>query len=150
MPWPASSRSSIDASPTAQQTKFPRDQRASSHSAFAQPSNGAAYEAQLISRFWDHYNPQQSVQTGCQCKWLQHTLGLPNPSPALRLALKALAMTRVGWINEDNTLVLNGRVLYSQALQAIQSNLHDERTMWQDETLATGNILAWYEVKDLP
>lgn len=59
-------------------------------------------------------------------------------------------MTRVGWINEDNTLVLNGRVLYSQALQAIQSNLHDERTMWQDETLATGNILAWYEVKDLP
>ena len=59
-------------------------------------------------------------------------------------------MTRIGWINQDNTLVLNGRVLYSQALQAIQRNLHDERTMWQDETLATGNILAWYEVKNLP
>lgn len=58
-------------------------------------------------------------------------------------------MTRLGWINRDNTLVLNGRVLYSEALQAIQRSLHDERIMWQDETLATGNILTWYEVKDL-
>ena len=57
-------------------------------------------------------------------------------------------MTRVGWIHRDNTLVLNGRLLYSQALQAIQRSLNDERTMWQDETLATGNVLAWYEVKN--
>ena len=111
-----------------------------------QLSNGAAYEAQLISTFWDHYIPQQSVQASCQCKWLQQALDLPNPSPALRLSLKALAMARIGWIHRDDMLVLNGRVLYSQALQAIQTALYDEHLMWQDETLATGNVLAWYEV----
>ncbi|KAF6240763.1 hypothetical protein HO173_001436 [Letharia columbiana] len=54
-------------------------------------------------------------------------------------------MARLGWIHQDNTLVLNGRVLYGQALQEVQKALYDECTMWQDETLATGNILAFYE-----
>lgn len=90
--------------------------------------------------------PQQSVQTGCQCAWLQQALSLSDPSLALRLSLKALAMARLGWIHRDNTLVLSGRVLYGQALQEIQKALYDERAMWKDETLATGNILALYEV----
>ena len=59
-------------------------------------------------------------------------------------------MARIGWIHRDDTLILGGRVLYSQALQAIQRALYDERTMWQDETLATGNVLAWYEVEISP
>ena len=111
-----------------------------------QPSNAAAYEAQLISMFWEHWVPQQSVQTGCQLPWLQQALELPDPSLALRLALKAVAMARLGWIHQDNTLVLNGRVLYGQALQEVQKALYDEHTMWKDETLATGNVLAVYEV----
>ena len=111
-----------------------------------QPRTAVAYEAQLISTFWEHWIPQHSVQTGCQCIWLQKALDLPDPSPALRLSLKALALTRLGWIHRDNTLTLNGRVLYGQALQETQKALYDERTMWQDETLATGNVLALYEV----
>ena len=90
--------------------------------------------------------PQHSVQTGCQCLWLQQALDLPDPSPVLRSSLKALALARLGWIHRDNTLALNGRVLYVQALQEIQKALYDERTMWQDETLGTGAILALYEV----
>lgn len=57
-------------------------------------------------------------------------------------------MARIGWIHRDDALVLNGRKLYSQALQAIQGALYDERTMWQDETLATGSVLALYEVEN--
>ena len=113
-----------------------------------QPDTGAAYEAQLISTFWDHFIPRQSgrPQAGCQCKWLRQALDLPNPSPALRLSLKALAMARCGWIYQNKTLARHGRVLYGQALQAIQKALYDEHVMWQDDTLATGNALAWYEV----
>lgn len=57
-------------------------------------------------------------------------------------------MARLGWIYRDNTLVLNGRAFYGQALHEIQKDLYDERTMWRDETLATGNLLALYEVSN--
>ena len=55
-------------------------------------------------------------------------------------------MARKGWIYRNDSLVHHGRVLYVQALQAIQKALYDEHAMWQDDTLATGNVLAWYEV----
>lgn len=147
--WPISSTSSTDAPTAAQQKYGPSNQGAFADRTLLQPDNGVACEGQLIATFWDHFIPQQSVQTGCQCRWLQQALELSSPSPVLRLSLEALAMARIGWIHRDDTLVLNGRVLYSQALQAIQRALYDERTMWQDEILATGNILALYEVKSL-
>lgn len=143
--WLASSTVSFAAPKTEQQSKIPCNQKTIIDGMPLQPSNAAASEAQLISTFWEHYIPQQSVQTGCQCPWLQQALGLSDPSPALRLSLKALAMARLGWIHRDDTLVLNGRAFYGQALHEIQKDLYDERTMWQDETLATGNLLALYE-----
>ncbi|CAD6580282.1 MAG: hypothetical protein ASARMPRED_009410 [Alectoria sarmentosa] len=143
--WSASYKVPFAVPTFAQQKNTPSNQETVSSGMSLQPSNAAVCEAQLISTFWEHYIPQQSIQTGYQCAWLQQTLGLPDPSPALRLALKALAMARLGWIHRDNTLVLNGRVFYGQALQEVQKSLYDERTMWQDETLATGNILALYE-----
>ena len=148
VPFPVSSTSSIDAPTTADQSKLPYNRETLIDGTIFQPGNGAACEAQLISIFWDYYSPQQNVQTGSQCKWLQQALDLSNPSPALRLSLKALAMARIGWIHRGDALILNGRKLYSQALQAIQGALYDERTMWQDETLATGNVLALYEVEN--
>lgn len=112
-----------------------------------QPTNALACEAQLISTFWEHYMPQQSVN-GSLCPWLQQALSLSDPSLALRLSLKALAMARLGWTHRDDTLVLSGRVLYGQALREIQKYLYNEHTMWKDEILATGNILALYEVSN--
>ena len=145
---PASNTSPVDIPISARQRELPCTQAEPMANTDLQPGTGAAYEAQLISTFWDHFIPQQSgrPQAGCQCKWLQQALDFPNPSPALRLSLKALAMARIGWINRDDTLVHHGRVLYGQALQAIQKALYDEHAMWQDDTLATGNVLAWYEV----
>ena len=147
VPCPVSSTSSIYAPTTADQNKLPCNRETLIDGTIFQPGNGAACEAQLISIFWDYYSPQQNGRTGSQC-WLQQALDLSNRSPALRLSLKALAIARIGWIHRDDPLVLNGRKLYSQALQAIQGALYDERTMWQDETLATGNVLALYEVEN--
>ena len=59
-------------------------------------------------------------------------------------------MARIGWMHRDESLIINGRVFYSQALQATQRTLYDEHTMWQDETLATGSVLAFYEVNIYP
>ena len=150
VPWPASSTLSLVESADVQQRKLPGHRKTVLDSLTLQPRDAIACEAQLISTFWEHYMPQQSLQTACQCAWLQKALGLPDPSPALRLSLKAVAAARLGWIHRDDTLVLHGRMLYVQALQEIQKALYDERTMWQDETLATGNILALYEVGKSP
>ena len=145
--WSIASTLSMDESTAAQQRERPNPSEDNFNSIHVQPDNGMAHEAQLISTFWDHYIPRQSVQSGCHCKWLEQAMDLPNPSPALRLSLMALALSRIGWMYRDDSLVLQGRMMYSQSLQAIQKALYDEETMWQDETLATGNILAWYEVR---
>ena len=129
-----------------QQSSYPCIQKPVPDSVPLQPKHAAAYEAQLISTFWEHWSPKQSAQSGCQVPWLQQALSLPDPSSALRLSLKALAMSRLGWIHRDSALTLSGRALYGQALQVIQKALYDETTMWQDETLASGNILSIYEV----
>lgn len=147
---PVSSMVSFAKTTEIQRRRLPDDRKPVIASMSLQPGNAAAFESQLLSTFWEHHIPQQSVQAGCQCLWLQEALGLPDPSPALRLALKAVAMTRLGWLYRDNTLVLHGRVLYGQALQDTQKALYDERSMWRDETLATGNILALYEVDKSP
>lgn len=133
---------------TTKQRKIVGSQQSETNNMALQPSNAVACETQLISTFWEHYMPSESVQTGCQCAWLQLVLSLQNPSHVLRQSLKAVAMARLGWIHQDDTLVLNGRVLYGQALHEVQKALYDNHTMWQDETLATGYVLALYEVSD--
>ena len=144
--WSAPLMPSFAAPKVVQQSSYPCIQTPVPDSVPLQPKHAAAYEAQLISTFWEHWSPKQSAQRGCQVPWLQQTLSLPDPSPALRLSLKALAMSRLGWIHRDGALTLSGRTLYGQALQVIQKALYDETTMWQDETLASGNILSVYEV----
>ena len=69
-------------------------------------NNAKVYEIQLISTFWECYMPSRScAQAGSPCSWLQQSIALANPLPALRLSLKALAMTRLGWLHKDTTLV---------------------------------------------
>ncbi len=110
------------------------------------PSNANASEAQLISSFWECYIPSGSTaQAGSPCTWLQQSICLPDPPPALWLSLKALAMTKLGYIQNDDTLVRGGRVIYGNALRELQKMLYDERSMLQDETMATCNVLALYE-----
>ena len=130
--------------------EFTRRQNATMSIMPLPPSNANVFEAQLISAFWEYYIPSSSsTQAGSPCDWLQQSICLPNPPTALRLALKAVAMTRLGWFHKDDAFVRGGRVIYGNALRELQKALYDERLMWRDETMATCNVLALYEVKNL-
>ena len=111
------------------------------------PSNPNASEVQLVSAFWECYVPSgSSAQAGSSCAWLQQSICLPDPPPALRLSLNALAMTKLGWIQNDDAFVRGGRAVYGNALRELQKTLYDERSIRQDETMATCNVMALYEV----
>lgn len=111
------------------------------------PGNAKVLEAQLISAFWENYVPSESsAQAGSPCAWLHESICLSNPPRALRLSLIALAMTRLGWLHEDNVIVRGGMVVYGSALMEFQKALYDQRSARQDETVATCNLLALYEV----
>ena len=114
-------------------------------------SNANMSEAQLISAFWECYTPSTSMaQAGSPCAWLQQSICVPNPPPALRLSLKALAMTRLGWLRKDEAFVHEGKVIYVNALRELQKALYNQNSMWQDETMAACNVLALYEVSRFP
>ena len=55
-------------------------------------------------------------------------------------------MKSLGWLHEDNIIVRGGMVVYGSALTELQKALYEQRSACQDETLATCNVLALYEV----
>ena len=111
------------------------------------PSNTGVFEAQMISAFWDCYTPSRSsAQSASPCYWLQQTICLRDPPLALRLSLVALAMIRLGWLHGDDATVRGGRAIYGHALRELQKTLSNECSRCQDETMATCNVLALYEV----
>ena len=112
-----------------------------------QPNDSAALDQQIISAFWEKYAPSNSsVQGGTPCVWLQHIINHPNRGIPLHLSLKAFAMTRIGWMNKDEALALQGNMYYGLALNAVQRSLSSEASMWQDEVFAAGYVLSVYEV----
>ena len=124
--------------------------RAYSNPMFIQPSDNAAFDQQIISVFWEKYIPSNSTaQLGTPCVWLQQIIDLPTRGTPLHLSLKAFAMTRIGFINKDDSLVLQGNLIYGRALIAIKNSLSSEASMWHDELFAAGYLLSVYEVGTL-
>ena len=121
--------------------------RAYNNPMFIQPSDNAAFDQQIISVFWEKYIPSDSTaQRGTPCVWLQQVIDLPTRGTPLHLSLKAFAMTRIGFINKDDSLVLQGNLIYGRALNAIKNSLSSEASMWHDELFAAGYVLSVYEV----
>ena len=87
-----------------------------------------------------------SAQDPSPAPWLQHIISYGESGPALQFSLKALAMTRLGWINGDAALSTRGRSNYGLALKSLQKALYDKTLMWQDDTLASAYCLSIYEV----
>ena len=125
--------------------------RAYDNRILVQPNDSAAFDQQIISALWEKYAPSvNSIQGGAACLWLQHIINLPTLEIPLHLALKAFAMTRVGYINKDEPLVLQGNLCYGWALNAVQKSLSSKASMLQDEVFAAGYVLSLYEVAFLP
>ena len=121
--------------------------RAYDNRILVQPNESAAFDQQIISALWEKYAPSvNTIQGGAPCVWLQHIIDLPTRGVPLHLSLKAFAMTRVGYMNKDESLVLNGNLCYGRALNAVQKALSSEALMLQDELFAAGYVLLVYEV----
>ena len=112
-----------------------------------QPNESAAFDQRIISALWEKYTTSiNSVQGGSPCVWLQHILNYPSWEIPLHLSLRAFAMTRLGYINKDESMVLHGNMYYGRALNAVQRSLLSEAAMPQDELFAAGYVLSVYEV----
>lgn len=106
-----------------------------------------AFDSQIISLFFERYSPAtKRIQGGYGRGWLKQAIGLQDPGEALHLSLKAISMTRMGRISKDDRLAFQGAKVYGSALQQLRRAVQSEVTVWHNETLAAGFILALYEV----
>ena len=118
------------------------------HRILSQPNDGAVLNQQLVAFFWEKYVPLSSrAQDGSACIWLEQIIQMPNPGETLQLSIKAFAMARLGWIDRDESLALQGNMWYVRALQSIQKDLWGENAAIDDDILAAGYVLAVYEVR---
>ena len=112
-----------------------------------EPDATAVLDQQIISAFWERYTPlNANARGGSACIWLEQVIWLPDPGEALRLSIKAFAMTRLGWLNNDRSLALQGNMCYNRALQSVQQALWQESTAMNDEIFVAGYVLAVVEV----
>ena len=121
--------------------------RANDNRILIQPKGSAAFDQQIISALWESYTPSNSsAQARTPCVWLQHIIDLPTRGIPLQLSLKAFALTRLGFLNKNESLALQGNLCYGHALNTVQISLSSEASMWQDELFAAGYVLSVYEV----
>ena len=112
-----------------------------------QPGSSTVVDQQIISSFWEKYFPSNTnAQDGSPSHWMQFVIGLPNPGKAIYYSLRALAMTRLGWINRDESLAMQGRLFYARGLHVLQRTLSSENVIYEDDILAAGYALSIYEV----
>ena len=87
------------------------------------------------------------AQHASPCPWLKEIMFKKDPNLALRVSLKAFALTRLGWIYKDDALSTLGRAQYGLALKHVQSAIWDPSAVWSDDTLAASHTLSIYEVR---
>ena len=113
-----------------------------------QPSSSASVDQQFISAFWERYvprNPRASDSSGTYI-WLEQVIRQPDRGEASQLSIQALALTRLGWINNDDSLAQQGIMWYVRALQSVQKALWRDNAASNDDLFVAGYILAVYEV----
>ena len=120
------------------------------HRMLLQPNETALTDQQLISAFWEKYIPlDSSAQSGPPCVWLEQVIASPQRSDVLQLSLKALAMTRLGWMKKDKNLTLQGNTHYGNALQSIQTALWRQDATMNDDLFVAGYVVAVHEASVL-
>lgn len=71
---------------------------------------------------------------------------LQEPGNAFRLAMRAVCMSRIGWLTNNTDLVTHAKTNYVGALSEFQKALWDENESREDRTLAAGRALTLYEL----
>lgn len=106
-----------------------------------------------MSLFWDLYFPanervvSRSRGVGINfCNWTLAVRMLDLTDSALRPALLALCLARIGESQNDRPVSQQAIKLYGTALKEMHVALQDQDRVQSDELLAAGKLMAGYEV----
>ncbi|KAL8958035.1 MAG: hypothetical protein Q9193_004830 [Seirophora villosa] len=112
-----------------------------------------AFETQSLSLFWDLYFPANERTVPSSRKvginfsnWTLAVRRLDLNDSALRPALLALCLARIGESNNDRPVREQSIKLYGTALKEMNLALQDEARVQTDELLAAGKLMAGYEM----
>lgn len=115
--------------------------------------NRTAFEAKSMSLFWDLYFPanerasSKSRNVGINfCNWTLAVRMLDLTDSALRPALLALCLARIGESQNDRPVSQQAIKLYGTALKEMHVALQDQDRVQSDELLAAGKLMAGYEM----
>ncbi|MCJ1397250.1 hypothetical protein MMC11_000442 [Xylographa trunciseda] len=101
----------------------------------------------LLDAFLGIYKPSASKnQYGVTITWLTEACSLRKASPALQVALYALASNRVGFANGDAKLCERSRQYYGKALRLLNGLLGSPDSIFDDQALAAVRCLMIYEL----
>ncbi|KAI4198309.1 MAG: hypothetical protein LQ348_002038 [Seirophora lacunosa] len=112
-----------------------------------------AFETQSLSLFWDLYFPANERTVPSSRKvginfsnWTLAVRRLDLNDSALRPALLALCLARIGESNNDRPVREQSIKLYGTALKEMNLALQDQARVQTDELLAAGKLMAGYEM----
>ncbi|KAL8857667.1 MAG: hypothetical protein Q9178_005832 [Gyalolechia marmorata] len=112
-----------------------------------------AFEAQSLSIFWDLYFPAnerlvpKSSTVGIDYRsWITVIPKLDLNDAALRPALLAFCLARIGGGHSDPKMSEQALKVYGTALKEMNRALRDGRRIQTNEILAAGKLLAGYEM----
>jgi hypothetical protein len=100
----------------------------------------------LFSRFMDEYVPLYAPNPHSLLSWLQVILDIPAHYESVDLAVAALSMVRLGRTYHDDILRMRGMNVYVRALRSMQKLLVDDRSLYNEQTLATSMTMSVFEV----
>ncbi|KAL8716403.1 MAG: hypothetical protein Q9220_000310 [cf. Caloplaca sp. 1 TL-2023] len=112
-----------------------------------------AFEAKSVSLFWNIYFPANehlALRSGPlginNLNWISALRNMDLDDSALRPALLAVSLARIGQSYTDNPMAKQALKLYGTALREMNRALQDENRIQTDEILAAGKLMAAYEI----
>ncbi|KAL9012889.1 MAG: hypothetical protein Q9173_002379 [Seirophora scorigena] len=112
-----------------------------------------AFETQSLSHFWDLYIPvnERTVPSSRKVginfsNWTLAVRRLDLNDSALRPALLAFCLAWIGKSNNDRPVLEQSIKLYGTALKEMNPALQDQARVQTDEFLATGKLMAGYDM----
>ena len=112
--------------------------------------NKTIYITKLEGDFCQAYVPSQhspgANPPGAYVQSVVASMTSAQRGVALDHAVRALWMTRLGRMRNDEQLFLQGEMAYGTALRHLQHALYDKQLAAKDKTLAAASILSLYEV----
>ena len=118
---------------------------------FRPPSPSYAILEQMLVKSLETYFPTDGVViSDVKSNWMWQVTDLPSRGTVLASSFAALSLARLGAVNGDRNLVMQGRKQYALALTSLQTALQEPDLAFQDRTLAAIRTLSIYEVRSAP